>query len=145
MKPTITWIVMADARTVRIAVNEGPGKGIYGYSTQGLEPPKITELSDAPGVVNAAVGPNRGSIFEPDLKGQAAAAFAGEITQYLDTALRDKQFDRLVLVASPAMLGLLRRKLSGPLKSALRADIPKDLTHLPLDALPAHLSDVMVV
>lgn len=145
MKPNKTWIVIADAKTVRIAVNDGPGKGVYGLSTQGLRAPEVTELSDAPGMTNAAVGPNRGGISDPDLKGQASAAFAEDIVTYLDVTLRDGQFQRLVLVAAPAMLGLLRQKLTDPLKAVLRADIPKDLTHLPLDDLPAHLADVMAV
>lgn len=145
MKPIKTWILLADAQTVRIAVNEGPGKGIYGHNVAGLAPPPVTALSDAPGMTNAAVGPNRGSISDPDLKGQAEAVFAQSIVAYLDKALQDAAFDRLVLVAAPAMLGLLRQKLSAPLQAVLLADLAKDLTHVTLDALPAHLADVMVV
>lgn len=145
MKPTKTWIVMTDAQTVRIAENDGPGKGIFGLSTQGLKAPQITELSDAPGMTSAPAGPNRGGISDPDLKGQAAAAFADDIVKYLDVALRGDQFQRLVLAASPAMLGILRKKLSKPLQKVMLAEIPKDLTHLPLDNLPDHLADVMVV
>ncbi|MEJ8561965.1 host attachment protein [Yoonia sp. GPGPB17] len=145
MKPIKTWIVLADAQTIRIAANEGPGKGIYGVPNDGLAAPAVTELSDAPGVMNAPVGPNRGGINEPDLKAQAAAAFAERIVTHLDHALQSGQFQRLVLCAAPAMLGILRQRLTGPLKHALRADIAKDLTHLPLNDLPAHLSDVMVV
>lgn len=145
MKPITTWIVLADAQTLRIAVNEGPGKGIHGRKVTGLEAPPVTELSDAPGMTNAPQGPNRGGITDPDLKGQAAAAFAERIATYLDDALRGQEFERLVMVAAPAMLGILRKQLSDPVKAALRADIPKDLTHVTLDDLPAHLADVMVV
>ncbi|MGJ8587489.1 MAG: host attachment protein [Yoonia sp.] len=145
MKPHKTWIVLADSRIIRIAVNDGPGKGIYGHSTEGLEAPAITELSDAPGMQNASVGPNRGSISEPDLKGLAAAAFAEDIVAYLESARDHGEFERLVLVASPAMLGVLRKTLSPALKSALRAEVPKDLTHIPLNELPDHLSDIMLV
>ena len=145
MKPKINWIVLADAETVRIAVNEGPGKGIYGRTSAGLEAPPVTELSDAPGMTNAAVGPNRGGISDPDLKGQAAAIFADRIAQYLDDALRGNEYDRLVLVAAPAMLGLLRQKIPAAVQKAVLAELDKDLTHITLDHLPAHLGDVMVV
>lgn len=145
MKPQKTWIVLADSGTVRIAVNDGPGKGIYGHSTEGLKAPSVTELSDAPGMTNAAVGPSRGSISEPDLKGLAAASFAKDIVAYLETAGDHGEFERLVLVASPAMLGILRKTLTPPLKLALRAEVPKDLTHIPLNELPDHLSDIMLV
>ncbi len=145
MKPHKTWIVLADSKHVRIAVNDGPGKGIYGHSTEGLEAPPITELSDAPGMTNAPVGPNRGNISDPDLKGLAAAAFADDIVAYLEAALGHGEFERLVLVASPAMLGILRKALTPKVKSALRAEVPKDLTHIPLTDLPDHLTDIMLV
>lgn len=145
MKPITTWIVIADAGTVRIVANDGLGKGLYGHSTDGLVAPAVTALSDAPGMTNAPVGPNRGGISDPDLKGQAAASFATTIIAYLEEARRDARFQRLVLIAPPAMLGLLRQRLSAPLREVLRADIAKDLTHVPLDDLPAHLEDVMVV
>jgi len=145
LKPKITWIVLADAKAARIAVNEGPGKGIYGRKTAGLDAPPVTALSDAPGMTNAPKGPNRGGISDPDLKGQADAGFADNIVGYLEDGLNKGQFDRLVLVAAPAMLGLLRQRLSAPLKEVLLADIDKDLTHVTLGELPEHLGDVMVV
>ncbi|WP_055684882.1 host attachment protein [Loktanella sp. 5RATIMAR09] len=145
MKPHKTWIVLADSKHVRIAVNDGPGKGIYGRSTKGLEAPPVTELSDAPGMTTAPVGPNRGNISDPDFKGLAAAAFAADIVSHLAAALDQDEFERLVLVASPAMLGILRKSLTPKVKSALRAELPKDLTHIPLTELPDHLSEIMLV
>lgn len=145
MKPIKTWIVMADAGTVRIAVNDGPGKGVYGHSVKGVVAPDVTELSDEPGLTNAPTGPNRGSISDPDFKTQASAEFANRINDYLDAAQRAGKFQRLVLIAAPAMLGQLRQKLSPHLKDVLRADIPKDLVHAPLEELPGHLAGVMAV
>ena len=43
------------------------------------------------------------------------------------------------------MLGALRQALTPPLRAVLHAEISKDLTQLPLDALPDHLADVLVV
>ncbi|MCK0097350.1 host attachment protein [Yoonia sp. F2084L] len=145
MKPIKTWIVLADTQTVRVAVNEGPGKGVYGHSTQGLTAPAVTELSDAPGMTAAAAGPNRGGISDPDLKGQAARAFAADIVGFLEAAHDDGHYQRLILIAPAAMLGLLRQALTPRVQAVLHADIPKDLTHLPLDELPGHLGDVLAV
>ena len=145
MKPIKTWIVLADAQTVRIAINDGTGKGVYGRGTQGLDAPAVTELSDAPGMTNAAVGPNRGGISDPDLKGQAAQAFAADIVSYLQAALAKGDYHRLILIAPATMLGHLRQALTPALRDVLHADIPKDLTHLPLDELPRHLADVLAV
>ena len=145
MKPIKTWIVLADAKTVRIAINDGVGKGVYGRSTQGLEAPAVTELSDEPGQTNAAVGPNRGGISDPDLKGQAEHAFASDIVRYLEDALTRGDFHRLILIAPATMLGHLRQALTPALRKVLHAEIPKDLTRLPLDELPEHLADVLAV
>ncbi len=145
MKPITTWIVLADAQTVRIAINDGTGKGVYGRGTQGLEAPTITELSDAPGMTNAAVGPNRGSISGPDLKGQAMRAFAADIVDYLDAARASQDYDRLILIAPATMLGYLRQALTSALRNALYTDISKDLIHVPLDELPRHLENVLAV
>ncbi len=145
MKPNKTWIVLADAQSVRIVVNDGPNKGVYGQSAQGLHAPPLSELSDAPGMTYAPAGPNRGGITEPDLKAQATRAFAEKIVEFLDAARAADTFQQFILIAPPAMLGVLRDKLTPALRKVLRADIPKDLTHLPLDQLPAHLGDVLAV
>lgn len=145
MKPIKTWIVLADAKTVRIAVNDGVGKGVYGRSIEGLEAPAVTALSDEPGQTFASVGPNRGGISDPDLKGQAEHAFAADIVRYLEGALARSDFDRLILITPATMLGHLRQALTPALRKVLHAEIPKDLTHLPLDELPEHLADVLAV
>lgn len=145
MKPITTWIVLADARNVRIVVNEGTGKGLYGLSAEGLEAAPVTELADEPGMTNASFGPNRGGISDPDLKTQAARGFADSIVAYLEDALAETRYDRLIMIAPAAMLGLLRQALTPALNKVLYADIPKDLTHVPLDDLTKHLADVLAV
>ncbi len=145
MKPIKTWIVLTDAQTVRIAVNEGPGKGVYGHRAESLKAPPVTELSDAPGMTAASAGPNRGSISDPDLKGQAARAFASDIANYLAASLAKDSYQRLILIAPAAMLGHLRQALPSNVQAVLYADIPKDLAHLPLEQLPEFLKDVVVV
>jgi len=145
MKPVKTWIVLADATTLRLAVNEGPGKGIHGLPDPKLIAPPVTALSDAPGMTNAPAGPNRGGISEPDLKGQAQAAFAAAIVQFLDAARQKARFQRFVLIAPPAMLGVLRQQLTPQLCDLLHADIAKNLTHVSVDDLTGHLADVIAV
>lgn len=145
MKPIKTWIVLADTQSLRIAVNEGPGKGVYGLGVEGVIPPDITALSDEPGMTMAPAGPNRGGIAEPDLKGQATHVFARDIVAYLDAALAKGRYQRLILIAPAAMLGALRDALTPTLRTVLLGDIPKDLTHLPLDGLPKHIAHLLAV
>lgn len=53
--------------------------------------------------------------------------FAKDVAQRIDGDRMKHQFDKLVLVAPPKMLGLLRQSLSNPSQNLLAAEIPKDL------------------
>ncbi len=70
---------------------------------------------------------------------RAAQLFARRIARELSAASRAGDFDGLVLVAGPAFLGLLRAALPKRLKSAVVAEVAKDLAHLPKTALQSHL------
>ncbi len=53
--------------------------------------------------------------------------FAKEVAQRIETDRARNEFDRLVLVAGPKMLGLLRQSLSSPTQSMLAGEISKDI------------------
>ena len=66
--------------------------------------------------------------------------FALEVARTIDGARTRHEFDRLVLIAAPRMLGLLREALPAACRSAVAAEISKDLVHQDLatirDAIP---------
>ena len=53
--------------------------------------------------------------------------FAKEVARTLDGARTRHEFDRLVLIAGPRMLGLLRDALPATCRSVVAAEIAKDL------------------
>jgi protein required for attachment to host cells len=53
--------------------------------------------------------------------------FAKEVARRIETDRARNEFDRLVLVAGPKMLGLLRQSLSNPTQSMLAGEISKDI------------------
>ena len=55
--------------------------------------------------------------------------FAKEVARTLDGARTRNEFDRLVLIAAPRMLGMLREALPTTCRSVVAAEIPKDLIH----------------
>jgi protein required for attachment to host cells len=55
--------------------------------------------------------------------------FAKDVAKRIDAERLGKQFDRLIIIAPPKMLGLLRQSLPGETKSLLAAEIAKDLVH----------------
>lgn len=104
--------------------------------------------SDRPGRVYdhaPAQGQRRGAVAHHGTGGERtprkreAQLFAKRIAQELGTSGTSGPFDRLVLIAGPAFLGLLRSALPTSLKSLIVAEVPKDLIHEPETSVLSHL------
>ena len=67
--------------------------------------------------------------------GMDREGFARELSQVLRSSMRQKRFEELMLVASPAFLGTLRRSLSTELAKRVVCSIPKDYTSIRLENL----------
>lgn len=63
--------------------------------------------------------------------------FAKAVARTLDGARTRQEFDRLVLIAAPRMLGLLRNALPEPCRSVIAAEIAKDLVNHDIEAIRA--------
>ncbi|MDR5899261.1 host attachment protein [Halomonas vilamensis] len=68
--------------------------------------------------------------------------FAKEVAQRLYSARTENQISKLVLVAPPKFLGLLREKLDGPTQKLIIHTLPKDLTKSSLKAIQDAVSDL---
>jgi len=58
-----------------------------------------------------------------------ADPFVRQVAHALETARQQNTFERLVLIAGPQVLGLLRGALSKSLTAEIVAEVPKDLVH----------------
>lgn len=58
-----------------------------------------------------------------------ARRFAGRIAQELERGLRNREFDRLTIVAGPPFRGILMSTFSGRLKAVVATIVSKDLIH----------------
>jgi len=149
MKPTTTWILIADGARARIFANLGPGKGMTlvegGVLTTDHVPSR--ELSsDRPGrtfesanVLRHAIDPAQ------DPHRELKRAFAVRLAALIEERLAESDFDRLVLVAPPVTLGDLRAALSKPARERVSAELDNDLTNTPVEELPRHLASVLNV
>jgi protein required for attachment to host cells len=61
--------------------------------------------------------------------------FAKEVAKRIDAGRTNNEFDKLVLVAAPKMLGLLRQSLNSPAQSMLAGTVSKDIVHQGEDAI----------
>jgi protein required for attachment to host cells len=149
MKPTTTWILIADGARARIFANDGPGKGIEAVSGGEFSAdhrPDHEIVSDRSGRTFESVGATRHAI-EPrhDPHRELKRAFSEQLADMLDKQLAAKAYDRIVLVAPPVTLGDLRSALSDHVKAAVYAELDKDLTKTPMAELPQHLGAVLAV
>jgi protein required for attachment to host cells len=68
-------------------------------------------------------------------------SFARQVAHELEVAGVAGQFDRLVIMAGPKFLGMLRALLPASVSSALVAEVPKDLVNQPVHAIREHLPE----
>jgi protein required for attachment to host cells len=71
-----------------------------------------------------------------------AKAFAQELAEKLRNARNAKSFERLVLVAEPHFLGLLRDALDSVTARTVIASVSKDLSRIAPSDLSAHLPEL---
>jgi protein required for attachment to host cells len=69
--------------------------------------------------------------------------FAKTLARFLEKEALKKSYQRLVLVASPNMLGDLRSELSVHALAAVSDQVNKDLVHMDDAAVAKHLSEIV--
>jgi protein required for attachment to host cells len=65
--------------------------------------------------------------------------FAKQVADEVERGRIEHAFDRLVLIAGPRMLGLLREALPEASRSAVVAEVAKDLVHGDAEAIRSHI------
>lgn len=81
-----------------------------------------------------------GAAPDSDSREVEAMKFAQELAGRLDKGRVDHEYDRLVLVAPPHFLGLLKGTLDGQVQKLLAHTVDKDLTSIQARELPERLS-----
>jgi len=96
--------------------------------------------SDAPGRVHDRMGSGRHSM-EPDtgVKEEGRRRFVKEMVERLKVAHSRRKFDQLVLLAAPAVLGVIRKTLTGELAKTVIKAIPKDVIGQDMEKIQAQL------
>lgn len=87
------------------------------------------------GGAHAASGGPRSAMETRDVSELLASSFANSLVGHLTRLHRRSPIARIVAVAPPSFLGLLRKELHAELKSVPTSEIAKHLTELPVSAL----------
>lgn len=141
-----TWIVVADAAQVRMYTADAPGATLR--AVPGLEFHNTTVHghsrdfgTDRPGRTHESVGgAHHGLEPRVDPHREVKRQFAKQTAHFLEQAARDSRYDRLVVIAPPAMLGDLRDALGRETQQRLAGEIAKDLTKQTLGEITQHLA-----
>jgi len=141
----MAWIVVADSSLARIFSSAQNTADIEEIET--LEHPagRLHEqelTTDLPGRSFDSMGAGRhamGQTVEP--KKQEAVRFAKSIAEKLGKARNENRFEKLILIAAPAMLGLLREALDKETSKRVIETIDKDLTQHSIEDISNHLPE----
>lgn len=126
-----TWILVANASQAKLFANAGPKKGLR--LLKELKHPESREkasdlVSDRPGQMHSPGNGHRASQPKSDPKSNEARSFAQELARELNHGRTTQQFERAILIAPPAFMGLLNEKLDGPTSGMVSERFEKDYT-----------------
>ncbi len=74
-----------------------------------------------------------------DAKDAAARKFAGAVGEFIDNSFKRGRFERLVLVAPPAFLGLLRKSIGDQTSRSVCCEIDKNVVRMEAKEIRTHL------
>ncbi|MCF8707040.1 host attachment family protein [Rhizorhapis sp. SPR117] len=95
-------------------------------------PPDREQGSDQPGRAFSSVGAHRSAFEETDFHQLEQDRFAAQIAELLKKMALANEYDRLIVVAPPRTLGMLRKHYHKEVEGRLIGEIGKDLTGHPV-------------
>lgn len=137
------WVLVGDGEKALFFRNEGdetyPNLQVIDVWEQ--DNPKTSEQgADRPGRSFASVGARRSAMQETNWHKLEKHRFASRIADALYAAAHRGDYARLILVAPPAIMGELRKAMHKEVSQRIVAEIPKDLTNMPPDAIERALA-----
>lgn len=134
MTTTVDWMLVADRSQAKIYQGP-PGPNNHFAMHVAFEHPegrlrRQDMESDEPGRITLAGGSRTATEEHEGPEHREARKFATKLCSYLDGACKKHDFDRLVVIAPPFFLGVLRDHFTGPVKSRILCEIDLDLAPL---------------
>ena len=130
-------VMVVDGGKMLLFRNEGDADYPNLRVEQAIEnanPKDLEQRTDAPGRAFASVGGARSAMGETDFHDQQEDRFAADAVDLLNRRAVANEYERLIIVAPPAMLGEMRKHYNKALGARLVGEIAKDLTgHHPPD------------
>ncbi|RWM05496.1 MAG: Host attachment protein [Mesorhizobium sp.] len=126
------WVVVADGEKALFLRNEGDSKFPNLEVVQEMEqenPATREQGSDRPGRYSDGPTVHRSAVEDTDWHRLGKERFADNIAGRLYKLAHRGEFDEIVLIAPPQVLGEMRQKLHKEVCDRVKAEIPKTLTN----------------
>lgn len=126
------WVLVADGEKALFLRNEGDAKYPNLEVVRELKdenPPTREQGTDKPGRYFDTGVPNKSSFEETDWHRIEKERFADEVADQLYHLAHKGRFEKIVLVAPPAVLGALRKALHKEVDRLVAGEVPKTLTN----------------
>ena len=137
------WIVVADEAKARILTTNKSTEPLVEMKSLVSDEANEREqdlVTDKQGRGSSGVGQARHGMDEKNTqKDQYALRFAKQLSDLLEKNQHDKSYMKLIIVAAPRFLGLLRKELSKNVTDLVSLEVDKDLTMLEPNAIREHL------
>ena len=144
---TSTWILVADSTRARIFSAESSSSPLVEIDdlvhTEGrLHDREITQ--DLPGK-HKNPGFAGGHAFDEstDPKKHETINFVKRVAHYMEDAHNANRFFRLIVIAEPSTLGLLRNEMPDPVKKLITFELDKNITSLKPEEIRSQLPDYL--
>jgi protein required for attachment to host cells len=129
------WVVVCDGRKALVLENRGDAKypNLRTKEVHEHEDRPTHELGTAtPGRLHASVGTARSSVEQVDWQREAERLFLEKLVHRLDEAVTAGEVEKLVIIAAPRALGMLRSAYPPAVRSAVRFEVDKDYVRMPV-------------
>jgi len=137
------WIVVADESMARIfstSKSTDPLLEIDSVSSFEAHSREQDLVSDKQGRHSSGPGKRKHVMSEIIThKEQYAINFSKQLSELLEKNQQSKSYTKLIIIAAPHFLGLLRKKLTKGVNDLISLEINKDLTMLDSDLIREHL------
>lgn len=141
-----TWILVADNSRARIFSAAKAAGSIEEISTLTFPEGRLHEgdlITDRGGRSHDPGAGAHGVNGEDIHKQDNAERFASLICEELEASRNQGQFRKLYILAAPALLGLLRKHLSPPLRQLVAGEFDKNLTTRSPEDIRKHLPEFL--
>ena len=136
--PHNSFVLVADGRKSLFFRNEGDGE----FPNLCVERKEVREnpdhheqASDTAGMAMNVIGGHGGTMTEVDFHQLEENRFAADTAEMLRQRALRNDFESLVVVAPPKTLGELRKHYHKEVEKRLVAEVPKDLTNVPVEEI----------